>query len=62
MDRIPTVERAFEIAKSGSCHTLSDVRRQLSVEGYADGAAQTAGPSIKRQLQALIAAARREAP
>jgi len=31
------IERAFELARSGQCVTLNDIRLQLEVEGYSRG-------------------------
>lgn len=53
-----TVERAYQIAKSGRCVELRDVRRQLIQEGYEGVEAHLSGTSIRRELQALIKAAR----
>ncbi|WP_298688506.1 hypothetical protein [uncultured Sphingomonas sp.] len=53
-----TIERAYQIAKSGRCVELKDVRRQLIQEGYEGVEAHLSGSSIKRELQALIKAAR----
>ena len=53
-----TVERAYEIARSGRCVELRDVRRQLLREGYEGVEAHLAGSSIRRELQALIKASR----
>ena len=53
-----TIERAYQIAKSGGCADLRDIRRQLKQEGYEGVDAHFSGASIKRELQALIKAAR----
>jgi hypothetical protein len=53
-----TIERAYQIAKSGRCVELKDVRRQLIREGYEGVEAHFSGSSIKRELNALIKAAR----
>jgi hypothetical protein len=51
-----TVERAFELARSGGCHTVGDIRQQLKQEGYSGYEEHLAGVSIKKQLLALIKA------
>ena len=57
MDPRPTeLERAFQLAKSGSCGSISDIRNRLRSEGYAT--AHITGKSLTRQLKALIAEAR----
>ena len=50
--RLTSLERAFELAKSGSCSTVSDIVRRLKQEGYA--VTQVEGRTLKRQLEGLI--------
>lgn len=50
------LERAFELAKSGQFSTFSDLKRAVTREGYLQ--AQLEGPSLARQLSALIKANR----
>jgi hypothetical protein len=57
MDHRPTeLERAFQLAKSGSCGSVGDIRNQLGSEGYST--ARITGRSLARQLRALMAEAR----
>jgi hypothetical protein len=49
------LERAFELAKSGDCSGVAEVRAKLSAEGYA--VSQITGPTLMRQLRELCAAA-----
>ena len=49
------VERAFELARSGRCAGVAQIRLQLKVEGHSG--AQIWGPSLTRQLRALCNAA-----
>lgn len=36
-DRLPTLpKRAYQLARSGSCKDLVQIRRRLTMEGYAD--------------------------
>jgi len=58
---IGTVERAFQLARSGECQTIDDIRRQLAREHCTNVDAHLAGSSIRRQLVQEIAI-RREAP
>ena len=53
-----TLERAFELARSGSCASVNDIRRQLKAERYDQVEAHLSGSSISRQLRALCAEAR----
>jgi hypothetical protein len=57
-DRPTELERAFELARSGRCGCVEDIRRRLKAEGYF--AAQVTGKALGRQLIALIKAARPE--
>ncbi len=49
------IERAFELARSGDCTNLEDIRARLKAEGYTAG--QIIGPSLLSQLRALCKAA-----
>jgi hypothetical protein len=53
---ISTIERAFQLAREGACHSVHDIREQLLREGYANVLSHTAGMSVKRQLKAILAA------
>ena len=57
---IPILQRAYQLARSGACTNVSDVRRQLKQEGYEgqsiDG--HTFGLGMRRELQRLIRQAR----
>jgi hypothetical protein len=48
------LERAFELARSGQCRTLGEVRRALATECYKPD--QIEGPSLLKQLKAIFAA------
>jgi hypothetical protein len=53
MDRKRTaLERAFDLAKSGACSSIDDLRHCLKLEGYS--LTHIVGPSLYRQLRALI--------
>jgi hypothetical protein len=54
--RITALERAFQLAKSGSCKTVSDIKSRLRAEGYSVD--KITGPTLSKQLQALIQTAR----
>jgi hypothetical protein len=55
---LSTVERAYELARSGDCSTVDDIRRVLTAERYPSVQAHLAGPSIRRALLALCKAAK----
>ena len=51
-----TLERAFELARSGQCATLSDIRSQLKREGFTPR--EIEGGALTRQLRELCRANR----
>ena len=52
---VTALERAFQLAKSGNCASVPDLRQRLKQEGYS---LQTiVGRTLTRQLEALIKAA-----
>lgn len=55
---IGTVERAFELAKSGECDSVADIRRRLMQEHRSNIDAHLTGGSIRRQLMQEIAIGR----
>ena len=46
------LERAFELARSGTCLTITDIAQKLHSEKYP--IEQLEGPLLKKQLQELI--------
>jgi hypothetical protein len=61
MTTLTTVERAFELARSGSCASVQDIRRQLKSEGHDQVEAHLAGPSLGKQLRRHCEDARKAA-
>jgi hypothetical protein len=55
--KMTAVERAFQLARSGSVAGLAEITTSLNREGYY--ANQIEGPVLKRQLANLIKAARK---
>lgn len=55
-----SLERAFELARSGECSDLSGLIQRLSREGYS--AHQIEGPQLRKQLIRLIEVATASAP
>ena len=53
-----TLERAFALARSGSCASVQDIRLTLKRERFEHVEAHLAGPSLGRQLRALCDAAK----
>jgi hypothetical protein len=53
-----TIERAFVLARSGSCGSVADIRSTLKRERFDQVEAHLAGPSLARQLRTLCEAAR----
>jgi hypothetical protein len=54
--RLTTIERAFQLAREGACRSVGDIRDQLTSEGYDRVLEHLSGMSIKRQLNAALAA------
>jgi hypothetical protein len=54
IDRITTLERAFELARSGDCASIGEVREKLAAEGYS--LHQLTGPTLLKQLRTLCTA------
>lgn len=57
-----TVERAFQLARSGDCASLEDIRVLLAKEGYELVSAHLAGPTLRRALLQLCIDARKALP
>jgi hypothetical protein len=55
--RPTTLERAFELAKSGQCATVEEIRKRLNAEGFV--ASQVEGKMLFKQLRELIGAAKK---
>ena len=60
MNQPTTLERAFTLARSGSCATVNDIRQQLRAERFDQVDAHLAGPSLGRQLRSLCEQSRRD--
>ena len=53
-----TIERAYELAKSGQFRTISQIREQLRSEGYSAAPAHLTSLTLTAELRRMIAAAR----
>jgi hypothetical protein len=62
MQTTSTLERAFVLARSGSCAGLDDIRRTLKRERFDQVENHLQGPSLGKQLRALCVEARRDQP
>lgn len=49
-----TVERAFQLARSGDCMSVDDIRKRLMKEGHTSVDSHLTGPSLRKQLQGEI--------
>jgi len=49
---LTALERAFQLAKGGSCHSVPDIKKQLRAEGFS--VAQITGKSLYKQLNGLL--------
>ena len=54
-----TLERAFELARSGECANTAEIRARLKSERHDQVEAHLQGPSINRQLRLLCEEAAR---
>jgi len=52
------IERAIQLAQSGQCISVNDVRQRLRREGYVGIAVEMGGAAINRQLVDLLHSAR----
>lgn len=57
-DRPTTLERAFQLARSGEVRGIVDIKARLRAEGYGDAATQLTGPKLISELRRLCVAAR----
>ena len=53
---ITALERAFQLAESGECYSVPDLKKRLQAEGYSTS--QIVGRELARQLRGLITVAR----
>ena len=56
--RVTTLERAFEMARSGHFASVADIKKQLKVEGFS--VAQVTGRVLTKQLKDLIRTAQEQ--
>jgi hypothetical protein len=56
---VTSLERAFQVAKSGNAASMDDIRRLLKNEGYPVDCLD--GPSLRRQLTTLMTDAKARA-
>lgn len=54
------IERAFQIARSGRCASVAEVRSQLLGEGYATAETVIRGSTLTSRLGAMITASHLE--
>lgn len=55
--KVSTVERAYQLARSGAFRTVTEVKVRVRAEGFYDAVAQLDGRTITMDLRRLIAAA-----
>jgi hypothetical protein len=49
---VTPIERAFDLARSGTCRTVADIKDRLKLEGYR--VEQVTGPELHKQLRTLM--------
>jgi hypothetical protein len=57
-EKLATLERAFDLARSGRYATVTSIRKQLKLEGYEEKR-QLQGRTLSGQLRLLILAQKR---
>lgn len=57
-----SMERAFEMARSGSCGNVQEIRDRLRKEGFSGVESHLSGIGFRRQLRASIKASRPAEP
>ena len=57
-DRPTTLERAYQLARTGAYTGASEIKAKLKSEGYGDAAAQLYGQTLHADLRRLCTAAR----
>lgn len=57
-EQVGTVERAYQLARSGRCRSVGDIRAELKREGLGAVDSHLAGPSLRRELSRLCLEAR----
>jgi hypothetical protein len=58
MDRISTIERAYQLARQGPCTSLTEIRKQLKRENLDAVDQHLSGRGLSRELIALCRARR----
>lgn len=62
MHRPGVIERAFELARSGDCASIEEIRSQLKRESHASVDSHLGSPLLGRQLRKLCAEHRATEP
>jgi hypothetical protein len=52
---VTTVERAYELARSGRCKSITEVKSRLYEEGFVDATRQLTSPSLTKELRRFFA-------
>ena len=61
MHRVTLAQRAFELARDGSCHSTDDIRRKLIAERYSAVSLHLSSRTLIKQLRTLMTAAAKTA-
>jgi len=54
---IPFLERAYQLARSGTCQNMTALKKTLRAEGYSNIESHLLGLHLRRQLAAAMSAA-----
>jgi hypothetical protein len=52
-DRPSTIERAYQLARTGQYKGVKEIRARLKAEGYMDYVGQLEGPTLQKALRKL---------
>ena len=53
-ENVTTLERAFQLARSGDCTSMSDLAKVLKRERYDSVDSQLTGPKLRVQLRTIM--------
>ena len=60
--RLNIIERAYDLARSGECLSLGDLKARLAEEGYSHVREHLYGAALSSELRKLVGEARDAAP
>ena len=58
MNRVTTIERAYQLAASGECRTIEEIAKRLKQEQMESVEAHLGGTGIRKDLRQIVAQSR----